>query len=166
VILLQKLKKQKKKNTPLFLFNGYFEVDSVIDLLRSSDAHQQRKINKKDREKQRHGFKETLSALQEGKSPRITMTICGQQFVFDDWKSIKRLSIFRHLLGTGLQIHLQHNPLLSAIFNISISQKPSVQKSDKREAMALNAAGAKDRSQRIKANRNAKVKRTDGADQE
>jgi len=125
------------------------------------------KLVKKDREKQRHGFKDTLAALEEGTSPIVTMTINAQQFSFDDWKSIKRLSIFRHLLGTGFQPHMQNNPLLSDIFNIYISQQRPVQKDEKQLNMALNVAEAKDRTQRIRAGRNAKIKRSfEGADQE
>jgi len=96
------------------------------------------------------------------------MTINAQQFGFSDWKSIKRLSSFRHLLGTGFQTHMQHNPLLSDIFNISIFPQRPVQKAEKQQAMALNVAEAKDRTQRIRAGRDAKIRResSDGADQE
>jgi len=160
-------KKEENMNYSPYFWNGYFDVEEIVSLLQSTDAHQQRKISKKDREKQRHGFKDTLAALEEGTSPIVTMTINAQQFSFDDWKSIKRLSIFRHLLGTGFQPHMQNNPLLSDIFNIFISQQRPVQKDEKQLNMALNVAEAKDRTQRIRAGRNAKIKRSfEGADQE
>jgi len=148
-------------------FNGYFDVVAITELLQSTNVHQHRKIKKKDREKQRHGFKDTLSALQAGTSPTVTLTINGQQFVFSDWKAVKRLSSFRHLLGTGFHTHMRHNKLLSDIFDITIQHTPIIQKSEKQNAMAANLAEAKDRSQRIKAGRYAKAKRSDdGADQQ
>jgi len=165
-LLCNTVSKKEEEYTPYF-WNGYFDVESVVILLQSTDAHLQRKVSKKDREKQRHGFKDTLAALNEGSSPEVTMTINAQHFSFDDWKSIKRLSCFRHLLGTGFQTHMQHNPLISDIFNIIITQQRPVQKSEKQLHMALNIAEAKDRTQRIRAGRNAKIKRSfEGADQE
>jgi len=131
-LLCNTVAKTEEGYTPYF-WNGYFEVEEIVYLLQSTDAHQQRKINKKDREKQRHGFKDTLAALEEGTSPRVTMVINGQHFSFYDWKSIKRLSSFRHLLGTGFHTHMQYNSLLSDIFNIRISQeRPTVLKSEKK----------------------------------
>jgi len=96
----------------------------------------------------------------------VTLTINTQQFTFSDWKAVKRLSSFRHLLGTGFHTHMQYNSLLADIFDILPQHAPIAQKSDKQQAMAVNLAEAKDRTQRIKAGRYAKVKRSDdGADQ-
>jgi len=151
---------EKEEKYTQFFFNGYFDVDAVKEMLQTTDLHQERKINKKDREKQRHGFKDTLSALQEGTSPTVPMIIGARQFSFSDWKSIKRVSTFRNLLDTGFQTHVQYNPLLSSIFDIS-HNTPKLDK-----LVPQNSAVAKDRSQQKKAGRYAKMKRSEETDQQ
>jgi len=148
---------EKQETYTHYFFAAYFDVEDVLNILQSTSFHQQRKVNKKEREKQRHGFKDVLSSLQNGTSPTVITTIKDQEFVFLDWKSVKCLGIFRHLLATGFQIHMENNPLLCSILSVNVSQQQSLSKSEKRHAMSIVAGEAKDRSQRRNAKRLAKL---------
>jgi len=78
------------------------------------------KISKKDREKQRHSFKEVLHTFETGESPTEELTVSGNKFVFSNWTYIKRLQVFRNILGSGFLLHLKYNILISRPLNINI----------------------------------------------
>jgi len=155
--VVRKTEEEKQETYTKYFFAAYFDVEDVLNILQSTSLHQQRKVNKKEREKQRHGFKDVLSSFQNGTSPTVVTTINEQEFVFSDWKSVKCLGSFRHLLGTGFQTHMQNNSLLCSILSVNVSQQQSVSKLEKRHAMSLVAGEAKDRSQRRNAKRLAKL---------
>jgi len=155
--VVRKTEEEKHEPYTHYFFTSYFDVEDVLNTLQSTSLHQQRKVNKKDREKQRHGFKDVLSSLQYGTSPTVITIINDQEFEFLDWKSVKCLGIFRHLLATGFQTHMQNNTLLCSILSVNVSQQQSLTKSEKRHAMSLVAGEARDRSQRRNAKRLAKL---------
>jgi len=79
-------------------FNGYFDVPEVVDLLQNNNEIQNRKISKKDREKQRDTFKDVLNTLQTGTSQTEHITVLGNKYSFSSWADIKRLQSIRNVL--------------------------------------------------------------------
>jgi len=147
----------------IFYFNGYIEVLDVIDLLQTTNEIQNRKISKKDREKQRYTFKEVLHTLQTGESPSEEIIINGKKFTFSTWLDIKRLDSFRRLLGSGLLVHLQFNSLVSENLAISVGLSDKcLSKAEKKMRMFDRTADDKERTVHIKLGRNAKMKYTTG----
>jgi len=144
----------------IYYFQPYFEVEEVLDTLRSFGHTKEHKINKKDRIKQRTGFIDILGTLQDGNQPVATVTLKKQQFIFDDWRSIKRLNIFRNILEGGFQHHMAYNTLLSQIFNIEVLAKtPALSKLEKKFYLSQSSPVAKARTQNRKTGRTNKIQR-------
>jgi len=150
-----------------FYFNGYFDVSEVEEILQTTNEVQNRKISKKDREKQRHSFKEVLHTFQTGESPTEELTVSGNKFIFNKWADIKLLECYRNVLGSGFLLHLQHNPIISHKLGITIENiDKTTAKSDKQLRMGYISAGEKDRTQKRNLGRNAKIKMIETPDQE
>jgi len=150
-----------------FYFNGYFDVAEVEEILQTTNEVQNRKISKKDREKQRHSFKEVLNTFQTGESPTEELTVSGNKFLFSKWEDIKLLECFRKVLGSGFLLHLQHNPIISHKLGIKIeSIDKTTAKNDKKLRIVYSSEGEKDRTQKRNFGRNAKIKMIETPDQE
>jgi len=142
-------------------FNGYFDVPEVVKLLQTSNEIQNRKISKKDREKQRDTFKDVLNTLQTGISPSEQITVQGNKFVFSSWRDIKRLQCFRNVLGSGLLLHLQYNTLVSQLLDIRIVYDPKGQKTEKQRS-GYSSAEEKERTIKRNIGRVVKLNRIAG----
>jgi len=120
-----------------------------------------RKISKKDREKQRYTFKEVQSTLETGTSPFTDLSINGKKYTFSTWGEIKRIEIFRAILGSGFLIHLQYNPLVTDLLDITIDiPDKNISKADKQLKMAQSSVDEKERTLQLHKGRNEKIKRT------
>jgi len=142
-------------------FNGYFDVPDVVDLLQTTNEIQNRKISKKDREKQRDTFKEVLNSLQTGKSPIEQITVLGNKFTFSSWTDIKRLQTIRNILGSGFLIHIQNNQLISDQLDIKLSHNTNSLKTEKQKS-GYSSAEDKERTVKRNTGRVVKLKRLEG----
>jgi len=161
VSIVSKIETDSERDYSKFYFNGYFNVLQVMDVLQTTDEVQNRKISKKDREKQRYTFKEVLSTLETGTSPISEMSINGRKYTFSSWVEIKRIEILRSILGSGFLIHLQYNPLVSDLLDITVDipDKP-LSKADKQLKMVLSSVEEKERTLLLHKGRSDKIKRT------
>jgi len=143
-------------------FNGYFDVPDVVDLLQTTNEIQNRKISKKDREKQRDTFKEVLNTLQTGISPTEQITVLGNKRVFSSWTDIKRMQTIRNVLASGFLLHLQYNPLISDYSGMSIVTNTNTMKADKQSRSEYSSAEEKDRTVKRKTGRAVKLLKLEG----
>jgi len=145
-------------------FNGYFDVPDVVDLLQTTNEIQNRKISKKDREKQRDTFKEVLNTLQTGHSPTEQITVLGNKRLFSSWTDIKRMQSIRSVLGSGFLLHLQYNPLISDYLgNSAVVQITNTLGVDKQSRSGYSSsAEEKDRTVKRKTGRAVKMKKLEG----
>jgi hypothetical protein len=162
VSIVSMIEAENERDYSKFYFNGYFNVLQVIEALQTTDEVQNRKISKKDREKQRYTFKEVLSTLETGTSPITELSINGKKYTFSTWVEIKRLEILRAILGSGFLIHLQYNPLVSEQLDIKVdsSDKTVLSKADKQLKQALTSFEEKERTLLLHKGRSDKIKRT------
>jgi len=148
-----------------FYFNGYFDVMEVVDILQTTNEVQNRKISKKDREKQRHSFKEVFHTIETGESPTEELTVNLNKFYFSSWTDIKRLEVFRNILGSGFLLHLQYNPIISRLLGIRIEPvDKTTLKSDKQIRMVYSSAEEKERTVKRRTGRNNKLKSNESND--
>jgi len=165
VSIVSKIETDNVRDYSKFYFNGYFNVLQVIDVLQTTDEVQNRKISKKDREKQRYTLKEVQSTLETGTSPITDLSINGKKFTFSTWVDIKRTEILRAILGSGFLIHLQENPLISGLLDITVdtadkNAHKNISKADKQQKMVQTNFEEKERTLQLHKGRNDKIKRT------
>jgi len=161
VSLVYAVESQNDREYSQNYFNGYFDVPDVVGLLQTTNEIHNRKISKKDREKQRDTFKDVLNTFQSGQSPTDQITVRGKKFTFSSWRDIKRLQSIRNVLGSGFLLHLELNPLISSQLSIQIidTLKPEKQK---HQRSGSSSAEEKDRTVKRNFGRDVKLKRIEG----
>jgi len=161
VSIVYEVETQNEGEYTINYFNGYFDVPDVVDLLQTTNEIQNRKISKKDREKQRDTFKEVLNTLQTGKSPIEQITVLGNKYTFSNWTEIKRLQTIRNILGSGFLFHIQNNQLISDQLDIKLLHNTNSLKTEKQKS-GYNSTEEKDRTVKRNIGRVVKLKKLEG----
>jgi len=161
--LVYDIETENEEEYTIFYFNGYFDIQEVVEVLQTTKEVQNRKISKKDREKQRHTFKDVLKTLETGVSPSEELIVSGNKFTFSHWADLKRINALRSILGSGFLLHLQYNPLISNQLGIKIVPIDKTKsKTEKQIRMNYSTAEDKERTKQRNIGRNNKLKRTAG----
>eukprot|EP01102_Stenamoeba_stenopodia_P008487 TRINITY_DN2441_c0_g6_i1.p1 TRINITY_DN2441_c0_g6~~TRINITY_DN2441_c0_g6_i1.p1 ORF type:complete len:445 (+),score=138.50 TRINITY_DN2441_c0_g6_i1:296-1630(+) len=127
----------------------YFDVNETLELLEDLSRENNRFVSKKELSAQRNTFKDIYAAVQNGTVPSTTLVFQHQKVSFTSWADVKKLELFRDILGTGLQHHFVNNELLHEVFGVSINPeqaKVSLSALEKRSLMSPSSAASKARS--------------------
>lgn len=82
-----------------------------------------KKRSKKDRAALKSTFRTLQAALESGSCPETHVRLKkGDVMTVATWNRTAQLNFLRRYLSTGFQAHLQYNPLLHAVFEISPRQ--------------------------------------------
>ncbi|ETE58325.1 Interferon-related developmental regulator 1, partial [Ophiophagus hannah] len=73
---------------------------------------------KVDKRKQRSVFRDVLRAIEEHDFPTETVRFGPERMYIDCWVKKQTYNIFKEILGSGMQYHLQSNELLRNIFEL------------------------------------------------
>jgi hypothetical protein len=96
---------EQEETIPLEEYEGYFDVNEVLDILEELKSSNARFTAKKERTKQRNVFKDIESGVVGGWAPKEKLVFQHQQVVFRSWAEYRMLAAFRDALSTGLQHH-------------------------------------------------------------
>lgn len=139
----------EKEAFDLFDYDGYVDLNDLINKLRSLSSENVRYIAKKERIKQRSTFRSICSSVEEGTLPEEVLSFKHQKISFSGWSKIKQLNFFRNSLSTGFHAHFVENELFHQIFDRSFDKNFVQQKLsdvEKRLVRSPNSAIAKARS--------------------
>lgn len=105
---------------------------------------------KKDRRQQKSSFREILSAVDSGDFSKQRIKVNAYDTVIiDSWTRKTHYNALCHVLGSGMNIHLQENDLLRDVFNlgpsVSLDSLPA-SKSSKSERHMIHDAAFKART--------------------
>ena len=89
------------------------EIQERITELSNQSGHS---ISKKAKKELRSTFREFLSTIADGESPKESIAFRGGSLEVTSWKGIVQLQFVRHCLRGGFQIQLLTNPTLQTIF--------------------------------------------------
>lgn len=92
----------------------YDLCDTLKQLATDGNKHRA----KKDRRTQRSSFRDILRCVEEGDAPDYTVKFGIESVRIDSWTSKRQYDSLCHLLGTGMNVHLQENDLLRDIFGL------------------------------------------------
>jgi len=83
----------------------FLNKQETLDILEDLSRENVRFVSKKEQAAQRDIFKDILAGVQDGTAPSTTLVFQHQKVKFTSWSDIKKLELFRDILGTGLQHH-------------------------------------------------------------
>ncbi|ESO89864.1 hypothetical protein LOTGIDRAFT_192392 [Lottia gigantea] len=94
------------------------DIERLCELLKNLATDCQKSQARKDRKQQRSSFRDILRAIEEADSPRTLVKFGSEQVLLNSWSRKKQYDIFCHVMGTGVNLHLQFNELLRQIFDL------------------------------------------------
>ncbi len=105
-----------------YYFNGYFDVQDVLDGLSSQmPPDSGKRMNKNEKTQLRRGFKPLLRTFETGEAPTVALVVNSRQYEYSNWSEIQHLDFIRDILGSGFLPQMQGNPLLMSMFDIAPS---------------------------------------------
>ncbi|XP_074661797.1 interferon-related developmental regulator 2-like [Tubulanus polymorphus] len=104
---------------------------------------------KKDRRQQRSSFRDILRAVEEGEAPELSIKFAHEVLYIETWVHKRQYDALCHVMGTGMNNHLQENELIRDIFGLG-SPVPlaaaKLTKASKVDRHMFNAAAFKART--------------------
>lgn len=140
-------------------------LDGLVDRLRDLATHNRQdklRTSRRDKASLRVTFRSILDVLEEGsvKPEKIKLRHCDVLTV-DTLAGKVALDALKRLLGSGLQVHLQFNPLLHCILGFSPATEAPARLSalEKRHLRSPSSAASKDKTASRKMDRSYKSSR-------
>ncbi|RKP05535.1 interferon-related developmental regulator-domain-containing protein [Thamnocephalis sphaerospora] len=88
----------------------------MFEILQEANAKSSKRRGKKERSMQKTAVRDILHTIEDRQAPEIKLKFKQRVAVFDSWTKIRRLQMFRDVLGEGLYTHFSENELLQDIF--------------------------------------------------
>ena len=73
---------------------------------------------KKERRAQRSSFRDIVATVVDREDPEEHVRFADEHLLLDTWTKKRQYSTLCHLLGTGMNTHLQENELVREIFSL------------------------------------------------
>lgn len=129
-----------------------FESDAMVNLcetLRRLSTESHKYWAKRDRRQQKSSFRDILRAVQEGEAPEMNVKFASESLEIFSWVKKMQYSAFCHALTSGMNQHLQWNPLVREVFGLGsplLTTSVASNKPTKWERAQFNAAAFKART--------------------
>ncbi|KAL4226633.1 Interferon-related developmental regulator 1 [Mactra antiquata] len=129
-----------------------FESDAMVTLcetLRKLSTESHKYWAKRDRRQQKSSFRDILRAVQDGEAPEMTVKFGSECLEIYSWIKKMQYSAFCQALTSGINQHLQWNPLVREVFGLGSPLLVTNLKSNKPtkwERTMYNAAAFKART--------------------
>ena len=142
-------------SVPALEFDEDEDVASAVQRLATG---YNRYKSKRERKEQRFLFRDVFRTVVNGEKPDRSLTIAGENLVFDSWVELARLGMLRGALTSGFQIHFAENTLIRDIFGLGERREMPVKLSslEKRKYMSKNSVASKELTLDRKFDRNAR----------
>ena len=124
----------------------------AYELLRNLSNESGHQKGKREKRVQKSYFREIVKFIEDGCLPDKEIGFGAESLVLSSWNYIVKYKALKETLGSGMNEHLQSNPLLRDVFGLGerVCEGDTEEKTDKREKEWTNAANVKAR----KKNRN------------
>ncbi|KAJ1918992.1 Interferon- developmental regulator 1 [Mycoemilia scoparia] len=99
---------------------GYMKQERLINTLQDMLRDSNKKVKQKDRAQQRSILRDVIRTMTNNDPPLLKLKFRNKIVSFDHWTQILRVYTFRDTLGTGFHTHFMFNPLVQAIFGVSL----------------------------------------------
>ncbi|KAM7121140.1 interferon-related developmental regulator 1 [Molossus nigricans] len=96
----------------------YEDMDSLTEMLRALATDGNKHRAKVDKRKQRSVFRDILRAVEERDFPTETVKFGPERMYIDSWVKKHTYDMFKEVLGSGVQYHLQSNEFLRNVFEL------------------------------------------------
>ncbi|XP_024613580.1 interferon-related developmental regulator 1 [Neophocaena asiaeorientalis asiaeorientalis] len=96
----------------------YEDMESLTQMLRALATDGNKHRAKVDKRKQRSVFRDILRAVEERDFPTETVKFGPERMYIDCWVKKHTYDIFKEVLGSGMQYHLQSNEFLRNVFEL------------------------------------------------
>jgi len=164
IALIFEIARESEPDFDLHRFGEFthVDIDNLLDALNELSSDKSRQRAKKDKAKQKTGFREITSSVEEGYYPSETLSFKHQKVEFDSWVKLTRLNALRDVLGEGLQVHFENNSVLQDIFGVRIDKsvkKTQLSAVEKRMLKSQSSPLSKERTRNLKQQRAIKGSR-------
>lgn len=129
-----------------------FQSDAMVELcetLQKLSTESHKYVAKRDRRQQKSSFRDILRAVQEGEAPEMTVKFASEVLEIYSWVKKMQYTAFCHALTSGINQHLQWNPLVRDVFGLGsplLMTNAASNKPTKWERTMFNAAAFKART--------------------
>ncbi|XP_066094443.1 interferon-related developmental regulator 1 isoform X1 [Saccopteryx bilineata] len=96
----------------------YEDMESLTQMLRALATDGNKHRAKVDKRKQRSVFRDILRAVEERDFPAETVKFGPERMYIDCWVKKHTYDMFKEVLGSGMQYHLQSNEFLRNVFEL------------------------------------------------
>ncbi|KAI9594970.1 interferon-related developmental regulator-domain-containing protein [Syncephalis fuscata] len=128
---------------------------ALYDLTNESSKRQ----SKKKRSVQKTVVRDVLHTIEDGEAPELKLKFHGKIFTFKSWNQLRRLQIFREVLGEGLHVHFKENDMLQDIFDFGAGAQlgHAMEQLELRQVNSPTSEISKERSRILKKGRDQRL---------
>jgi hypothetical protein len=95
-----------------------FEDESLLETIKTLANDSVKYRSKKEKKQQRSSFRDILKLIEGGEPEIQTIKFGTESLVLDNWVRRKQYEMFKDLLSTGMNIHLQENEFVREVFEL------------------------------------------------